>query len=91
MGSLSDELVKNGLVTAEHAMCVERNKGVNEVFTERERQTLREKKLRKELKLLQRENDRGAVADRIEALSEEYRDVFDKVATEFSFDVNLGR
>ena len=92
MGSLSDELVKNGMVTAERAMRVERDKGINEMFTEKERQTQREKKLRGILRsLLKSSDNRGVIADQVEALSEEYRDVFDQVATEFSFDVNLGR
>lgn len=92
MGSLVDELVKKGHVTAEHAMRVERDHGVDEVFNEGERKTQRQKKLRRELKkLLQSEDDRGVIADIIEKLSEEYRDVFDQVVTEFSFDVQLGR
>jgi uncharacterized protein YaiL (DUF2058 family) len=91
MGALADELLKNGLVTTEHAARVERTKAVNEVLDEDERRTQREKKLRKELKALLKGDDRGAIAERIEQLSEEYYDVFDQVATEFSFSLNLGR
>lgn len=91
MGSLADQLVKNGFVTAEHAMRVERDKGVQEVLTERERESRREQTLRRELKKLLKGGDRGAIEAQIERLSEEFCDVFDKVATEFSFDVNLGR
>ena len=91
MGLLADELVKNGLVSTERAARVERTKAVNEVLSEDERRVQREKKLRKELKKLLKSGDRGAIAERIEQLSEEYYDVFDQIATELSFDLNLAR